>query len=452
MNTKLLALSISLLICTFLSAATLSKDSDKLSLLIYNSNIALVQEQKELVLLKEENSILYENVAKSIVDESVRLELPPDIQIISQQFLFDKLTQERLLEAHLEKKVAVRRLKNAYEHEVISATLLAYNNTEAIVQTIAHQIINVSPSSVIFESVPREFATQPSLLWSVNAAKDIKTDAKLEYLIKNISYNVHYALYLDANSSNITGWISLENHSGRSFEDTKLSFLGGDINRVNQGVSPYKTTRAMTLADAQAELSNLAYRGYDLYTLPFKISLANNEKTQLRFMHQEHIATRKEYEVQMSNPLYLRGEQKSDVTQHLTLDSLNETLLGGLLRAYSLKDGMSIFLGESVVAHSPKEQAVKLPLGKNFELSATQTTLKRQESKLSISSDVLYTLTNHSGKEKTLTLLVAFNKESDSKVQTERDYSYTKGNFVTFKIHVAPNASEKFKVRYESKK
>jgi hypothetical protein len=82
----------------------------------------------------------------------------------------------------------------------------------------------------------------------------------------------------------------------------------------------------------------------------------------------------------------------------------------------------------------------------------TQTSIKREDKTNWLSSDVEYKISNSSDEAKQVTLLVPFNTQSDSKVQTKMDYSYTKGNFVTFSVLVQANRAEKFDVHFESKK
>jgi len=454
MKKQILALSSAFLYSSLLCAATLSQKSKELSLTLYSSDIALVQETKELTLYKDEKSMLYEGVAKEIELSSLYLHTPKQLQINSVEFVYDQLTQERLLKEHLGKKIEIRRKKSAYEYETLSATLLSYDHQNAIVQTIAHQILSVKNSSIIYESLPKELQLKPSLLWSVTTTEDIKTDITLEYLTKRVSFEPSYALYLDNNSSELIGSVVLKNNSGADFDKAKISLLAGDINRVQEANPlPYKNTRAMTLASSSDQIPQRdAVEGYHLYTLPEKISLSSGEAKQLQFFKQSAIATQREFVAQMSNPLYLRGEERSEILNYLRLEALEEPLLNARLRSYTSENGKRVFLGESRLKATPKGERAEILLGRDFDLSATQTLIKRQESKEAISSDILYTLTNNSQKPKEITLLVAFNKKSSSVVKSDHDYSYTKGNFVTFKIHLAARESEKFSVHFESEK
>jgi len=134
------------------------------------------------------------------------------------------------------------------------------------------------------------------------------------------------------------------------------------------------------------------------------------------------------------------------------LAGLSMPLPKGVVRTYSKLKEQNILLGESSLNHTPKDTPIRLKIGKNFDVKVTQTLAKRSDTKNWFNVDVKYSLKNSSDEPKTVTLLVPFNKQSDSKINTKEKYSFTKGNFVTFSIKVPANKTQSFKVNYESKK
>lgn len=445
----------SIYFCTsLLGAASLSPESKEVSLTLYNSQIALVDETKELTLYKDEKYIRYKEIAKEIDLSSIQLKTPKELVVHSLILENSLPTQEQLLQANLGKKVEIRRQKSAYEYEILPATLLSYDHKRAMVQTIAKQIMSVKNSSLIFDAPAKAIELKPSLLWSVTTHEDIKTDISLEYLTRGISFEPHYALYVEDNSSQLIASVMITNNSGSDFEDANISLVAGEINRL-QEVSPqfHKSVRAVALASSSDQrLEPKLVEGYYLYRLPQRLSLANRQTKRVPLFEKENIKTQRKYIAKMSNPLYLRGEEQRSVSSYLMLEAIDEPLLSAKLRSYTREGSSSIFLGESRLKATPKGESAEILLGENFDLSVTQTLLKRHESKESTTADVLYTLTNSSAEPKEITLLIAFNKKSGSIVKSDKDYSYTKGNFVTFKIHLTPESSEKFNVHFESEK
>ena len=441
----------SLLLSGYVMGATLSPTQES-SLIIYNSNVGLVHEKRDLTLTKNDTFISYEDVASSINTDSVSVSIDPSVTLFSQQYRYDKLTQAKLLKAYIGKQVTLRQLKNRNEFQIISATLLSYNGSEAIVKTLDYKIITVSTKDIQFDTIPKELITKPSLVWNINASKDLDTSLELDYLINNITFKSDYILNLGADTSSLDGWISINNRSGKAFKNTTLSLLAGDINRaqtLNKRV--YKANAIRVMADAP-QVAHKSFEGYHFYTIPFKVNLANNEKTQIKFLSQANITTTKNYEATLNNPLYLMGERKSDVTQYVSLAKLPLALPKGTIRTYGKLDGKKVLLGETNISHTPKDTPLKLKIGTNFDLKVKQTLLKRDDTKERFDVSVKYSMTNHSDEPKTLTLFVPFNKNGDSSITTKEKYSFTKGNLVTFTLQLQANETKEFQVNFKSKR
>ena len=97
--------TLTILSCSLLFSATLSSQPKDASLVIYNSGIGLVHESKELAVDKGKQSIIYPGVATTVQTDSVSVELPGDLILYSQQYRFDKITLNKILEAHIGKQV-----------------------------------------------------------------------------------------------------------------------------------------------------------------------------------------------------------------------------------------------------------------------------------------------------------------------------------------------------------
>ncbi len=140
----------------------------------------------------------------------------------------------------------------------------------------------------------------------------------IDYLIKNLSWKSDYILNLDGDKADLSGWITIDNRSGKAYEDTKLHVLAGDINRVQELRPQYRYDKAMVMQTAP-NVSHQAHEGYHFYSVPFKVNLANNEKTQIKFISQNAIPIKRKYQATVSNPLYLQSEQKHNVSQYIEI-------------------------------------------------------------------------------------------------------------------------------------
>jgi len=439
------------MVSSSLFGVTLSPSSTNNSLIIYNSNIGLVHEQRELTLEKDETQIIYEDVASSINTDSVNVNLPSEISLQSQQYKFDKLTQRKLLDAHIGKMIDVRVEDNAKNYKTVQAELLSNDGMNSIVRTDDKIIISVVNKNIIFKSIPEELITKPSLVWNVTAQEDVNAQMSIDYLINNISWKSNYILNLKEDKADLTGWINIDNRSGKSFENTNLHVLAGDINRATNPRINYRVAKSMAIMDA-ASVSHQAHEGYHFYTIPFKANIANNEKTQVKFISQTNLHVERKYTSRMSNPNHLKGERKHSVLQLIELKSLNIPLPQGVVRTYLKYKNTKILLGETRVKHTPSKTPLSFKVGKNFDVKVKETLEKFDDGKWSTNVDVLYTLKNSSQETKIVEILVPFNKNDGSKVKSSQEFTYTQGNLVTFHIEVKANKSKEFKVHFKTKK
>ncbi len=417
------------------------------SLVIYNSNIGLVYEKRELNLKKDEQKIIYEGVASSINTDSVKVTLPDGVKLFSQQYRFDKLTRKKLLDAYVGLEVDVRVKDDDKRYKTVTATLLSSDGATSIVKEFDGSIISVDSKNIIFSKIPKRVITKPSLVWSVNVREDVKSTIKIDYLINRIGCKSSYILDLHRDRADLSGWITIDNRSGKSFNYTKLYLLAGDINRAGHSRVKSMAVRADSLV-----VAHKAYEGYHLFSIPFRVDLADNEKTSLKFITKKDLKIKREYRTRMSNPTYLIGEVKRDVTQSITLSSLDIPLPKGVVRTYSKLDKTTLLLAETYLNHTPKDTKIRLKIGKNFDIKVKETLLNIDKGTVNIDRDVEYSLKNSSDESKIVEILVPFNKLESSEVSSDEKFTYTKGNLVTFKVEVKANSAKEFEVRYRVKK
>lgn len=453
MKTLSTAIALSIVATSTLFGASLNKTPINNSLIIYNSNIGLVHEKRELNINKNDTQIIYEGVASTILTDSVNVDIPKDISLFSQQYRFDKLTQSKLLDAHIGKSVDVKVMRDAENFQIIKAILLSNDANQCIVKSEKENIFTVNSNDIIFKHIPKQLITKPSLVWNVKTDKSIESTMSLDYLISKIDWQSNYILNLKKDKADLTGWITINNRSGKSFEDTTLHVLAGDINRVRDSKPRYNMGKSVyAMAKSMPDVEHQAHEGYHFYYVPFKVNLANNEKTQVKFISQNNIDIKRKYSATMYNPNYLGGEMKHDVTQYITIDGLKYPLPKGVVRSYSKLKDTNILLGESSIEHTPKESPISLTLGKNFDIKVKESIIKRDDNKWQYSADVKYNIKNSSDETKIVEILVPFNKNNSSEIKTTQRYNYTKGNLVKFNIKVKPQSAKEFKVHFKSKK
>ena len=453
MKTLSIAVISSIVSATAMFGASLNESNTDSSLIVYNSNIGLVHESRELDIKKNENSIIYRDVASTIDTDSVNISLPKEIKLFSQQYRFDKLSQRKLLDAHIGKRVDIKIMKDAKSFEIKKGILLSSEGGISIVKTDNKDIITIQSKDIIFKNIPKELITKPSLVWNVKVKDNIKSNINLDYLISRIGWRSNYILNIKKDKADLSGWITIQNNSGKSFKDTELHVLAGEINRAREPRINYKIQRDMAMmSDQSPNVAHKAHEGYHFYTIPFKVNLANNEKTQIKFLSQNNLDIKRKYSSTMQNPNHLSGEKKHDVTQYITLKGLDKPLPKGVVRSYSKLKEINILLGESSLKHTPKNSPISLKIGSNFDIKVKETLIQRDDRKWQIESDVSYSITNSSDKKKTVEILIPFKKDKKHSIKSDEKYSFIKGNILSFIVLVEAKSTKQFKANFKTKK
>jgi len=450
MKTTLLFLG-SFVAATLLNATVLSAPTTA-QLIVYNGNVGLVHEQRELTLDQGVQEIIYEDVAATLDTDSVSVTLPKGVTLYSQQYRFDQLNSHKLALAHLGKEVQFY-IHSGSDLIYKKGVLLSASN-EAVIKTKNSGIYTVATSALIFSSIPSTLITKPSLIWNVNAPKAQKNLLEVDYLISNITWKSNYVLNLKQKTADLSGWISIDNRSGKAFKEVQLHVLAGDLNRVHQPTQPHRYyEKTMAVMADTPNVKEVSSEGYHHYTIPFKVTLENNEKTQIKFIDLQAIPIKRTFKVFTANPLYYKGTLKHDIQRFVEIKSLDIPLPQGIVRAYAPSEHTTLFVGESHINHTPKHEKIALLLGNDFDLKLKESTIEVNDNKYFYDRTIKYTLTNRSKTAKMITLDIPFITTENLNVSVKTDQKYHRkdsGNLV-FDIAVKADSTQSFKVEYRVK-
>src|SRR3990172_7026768 len=112
--------------------------------------------------------------------------------------------------------------------------------------------------------------------------------AEVSYLAGQLSWSSDYVALLSKDDARIdlTGWVTLTNHSGKSFKNAGLKLVAGDINVVQQQFeNDVQFKRSQAVADATApQFTQTDPFEYKLYTLQRRTDLNQNETKQIELV------------------------------------------------------------------------------------------------------------------------------------------------------------------------
>jgi len=470
MRPALLLATLPVLLAAQESVTTL-KDQKALAVTIYNDNLALVKDTREVRLGRGESRLAFQEVSAQIRPETAllrNLTHPKDFWVAEQNFDFDLLTPQKLLEKYVGEKVTVvRSIPNeggAGAKEIREeATVLATNN--GTVLQFADRIETSVPGRIVFPRVPGNLRARPTLVISLNSGADREQKLELSYLTGGLSWRADYVANLaaDEKTLDLSGWVTLTNQSGAAYPNATLQLVAGDVHRAQP--RPDRAYAAVEVlaraAPAAPKMAEESLFEYHLYTLDRPTTLAVNQTKQVALLSASAVPVRKEYLLQ-GQPYYYSGSygdlgDKQKVGVFVEFDNKETSRLGmplpkGVIRVYKRDgEGRAQFVGEDSVDHTPKNELVRLKLGEAFDVTARrkQTDYKSlgRQGKFGFVHESAYEIELKSAKKEPVTVTVLEPLPGDWEM-LQSSHPCTKAAAGTGKFQVAVPAEGKATLTY----
>src|SRR5437016_5475847 len=270
--------------------ATSLSDQTDLAITVYNSNIALVRDVRNLSLPGGLFRLKFMDIAATVNPATVHfrsLNEPEKLGVIEQNYEYDLLEPAKLLHKYVGKEVTLVRSyqeNGTTKREEIKATLLADNNGP--VWKIGNDIVTgMYAESLRFPEVPANLYERPKLLMSLEHEGERKQQVETSYLATNLAWNSDYVLTVarDDKNADLDGWVTVTNNSGTAFHNARLQLVAGDLNRIQN--APAAAGMAMDMAVSRAkkaeQFAQENFSEYHLYSLGRKTSVEDKETKQI---------------------------------------------------------------------------------------------------------------------------------------------------------------------------
>ncbi len=381
--------------------STSLNDQTDLNVTVYNSNIALVRDVRQLTLPSGTFRLKFMDIAATVNPATVHfrsLNDPEKLGVIEQNYEYDLLEPAKLLHKYVGKEVTLVRSyqeNNSTKREEIKATLLSDNNGP--VWKIGNDIVTgMFAESYRFPEVPANLYDRPTLLMSLENSGAKNQQIEASYLASNLSWNADYVLTVarDDKNADLDGWVTVVNNSGTAFHNARLQLVAGELNRVanDTGRSRMEMNAPVPMAKAAQQFQQEAFSEYHLYSLGRKTSVEDKETKQISLLQGSGVPVKKIFVVNGQN-YYYRNQQtpgaplKDPVMVYYKFrneekDGLGIPLPAGNVRVYQ-KDskGGILFAGEDRIDHTPKDEDVNIHIGNAFDVVAEhkQTDYKRMD-------------------------------------------------------------------------
>src|ERR1700736_4619330 len=214
-------------------------DQTDLAITVYNSNIALVRDVRQLTLPTGSFRLKFMDIAATVNPATVHfrsLTEPEKLGVVEQNYEYDLLEPAKLLHKYVGKEVTLVRSyqeNGTTKHEEIKATLLADNNGP--VWKVGNDIVTgMYSEGYRFPEVPPNLFDRPTLQMSLDNSGARKHQIEASYLASNLSWNADYVLTVtrEDKAADLDGWVTLANNSGTAFHNARLQLVAGDLNRL----------------------------------------------------------------------------------------------------------------------------------------------------------------------------------------------------------------------------
>lgn len=433
-------------------------DQQSVAVTIYNENLALVKDARKVQLKTGTQALAFRDVSARMRAETAQfrsMSHPGGLSVLEQNFDFDLLTPQKLLEKYVGKTVSVIRTNPASGAETQeSAEVLAANG--GVVMRFGNRIESGVPGRIAYGELPGNLRDRPTLVMTLNNATSQAQEVELSYLTAGLGWKADYVAELNASDDrlDLTGWVTLTNTSGASYRNARLQLVAGDVNQA----PPERRARqeaVMAMAAApMAKSRDMAEEGlfeYHLYTLGSPTTIAENQTKQVSLLSAAGVPARKEFLLKGSE-YYYQGAygdlgQKLKVGVFVEFDNKENSKLGrpipkGVVRVYKRDSaGNAQFIGEDRIDHTARNEKVRLKLGDAFDVTADkkQTDFKRRpkEEKYGSVFESAYELTLKNAKKEAVLVTVQEPMPGDWQMLGESQaHSKESSNTATWKVNV----------------
>lgn len=363
------------------SISITDQEQTDLAVTLYTQNLGFIQDSRSLPLLKKDDIVVIRDISKLMQTETLQIQ---NAGIIKEQTLNSaSLNYNTLLERYIGENVIVAHSQTNGPELQQTVRLLNAEGSTVLVENNG-QVESIPLSSewrIIFPSRPADLLLKPSLTFRSEGTTSAGT-AQLSYLTQGLSWEMDYVMTLNKESNQLTldGLASLMNDTGTPLNNARIRLLAGDVYRESNPRYREKTVmmaQSMT-ADSSSALPE-ALNDYQLYTLEERVSLQNQQRTQVPLLHADKVAidALQKYSFYIGNGVdnqthTVKPESFIRFTNNKQ-QGLGAPLPAGQVRFFSPDNtGELHYIGSSRINQTAKGEQVELSMGKAFDVTITR--------------------------------------------------------------------------------
>jgi hypothetical protein len=368
------------------------KDQQEIAVTIYNSNIGLVKDIRAIHLRPGVLELKFMDVAAEIDPTTVHMKSLVEgssLNVLEQNYEYDLLSPQKLLEKFVGQTVQLATFNpETKKEEIVDAILLSTQGGNIF--QIGDKISIGHPGRILLSRIPENLIAQPTLVWLLENKLSRPQKVEASYLTSGINWKADYVTVLNQSDTftDLTGWVTIDNKSGATYQNALLKLVAGDIHRVHPELLEERLAAKTRAQEVSPQFKEEAFFEYHLYTLDRRTTIKDNQTKQMTLLDASKVPIKKLF-IFSGVPQYYysrydqRAKQKVGVFLELVnakKDNLGMPLPKGIVRVYKEdRDGSLQFVGEDQIDHTPKDEKFKLKIGEAFDVigERVQTEYKR---------------------------------------------------------------------------
>ena len=485
---------------------------EETALTVYNQNFAVVRETVPLELKKGINAVTFDQATLHVEPDSVVLRDPSgkvDLRILEQSYRADTASQGLMLSLFEGKEIDFLVRDREGKESTVRGKVIRSGYTPSSGETQSYgypflqrqvrmrvangaPIIEVDgklrfslPGEPVFPSLADDTVLRPTLSWQLASDRKAKIEAELGYITGGLSWESAYNLIAPEKGEtlDIVGWVTIENHSGKTFTDAKVKVMAGDVNKIaptnNQGKSDADGFGGAVAGMKDGVVTEKAFDEFHLYSLPRAVTLRNAETKQVEFIRATGVKAKTLYiyngaaidgnrysgwnEENVRNDRNFGTHSNPKVWVYREFKNTKENGLGlplpkGRTRFYRQDDtdGRIEFTGENTIDHTAQGETVRIYTGDAFDVVGER---KRTDYVLARSNDQLeeaFEITLRNRKKEPVEVRVTehlYRWLNWTVTEKSADFTKTDARNIEFRVTLAPDEEKilTYRVRYDWK-
>ena len=438
-----------------------NEDQTNVSITIYNNNLGLVKDTRSIQLQSGTNELKFMDVAEKINATTVHIKSltdPNKLKVLEQNYEYDLLNPSKLMEKYVGRTVHfITQDPETKLEKTTQAKLLSTNGGP--VYQVDGQIMLKMPGRIVFPKIPENLIANPTLIWLLDSKKSGTQKIEASYLTDGIQWSADYVVVLNQQDSqgDLSGWVTINNNSGATYQKASLQLVAGDVQRV----APTRNMqeRHVRYMRRQAEASQFqeeSFFEYHLYTLDRKTTIKNNQTKQISLLNTSGVPIQKRFIFNGQNQFYrnpIPNMPKQKVGVFLEFENKTKNNLGmplpkGIVRVYKKdRNGGLQFIGEDRIDHTPKDEKITVKMGEAFDIVAQrkQTDFKKRSDKI---FEMAFEIEIRNHKKENISVEITEPIGGDWEIlDASHPHDKTKAFELKFDIAVSKNGSETLSYR-----